>query len=202
MNREFWELRYAEDGFAYGTEPNLYLASFVEQFNKNQKVLVIGDGEGRNGVWLAQQGCSVVSVDQSRVGLEKAQKLAAENGLEIETVCIDLCHWDWPESEFDAIVIIYVHFPPDVREFLHHKVVKALKPGGQLIMESFTPEQLNYPSGGPPVLEMLYTAEMMESDFKALEIQQLEECLTELDEGKYHCGQGAVVRLLAKKNKI
>jgi cyclopropane fatty-acyl-phospholipid synthase-like methyltransferase len=199
MSLEFWESRYAEDGFAYGTDPNTYLASFAATFQKGNRVLVIGDGEGRNGVWLAQQGCEVVSIDQSQVGLDKAQILAAEKNVKIETICADLSSWDWPESEYDAVVIIYVHFPPDIREQLHHKVVAALKTGGQLIMESFTPEQLNYESGGPPVLEMLYTAEMMQNDFKSLEIQQLEECITELNEGKYHCGKGAVVRLLAKK---
>ena len=199
MDKSFWDSRYAEQGFAYGLSPNVFLASFVDRFKAGHKVLVIGDGEGRNGVWLAEQGCSVVSVDSSRVGVEKAKGLATEKGVEIEAVCADLNDWNWPESEFDFVVIIYVHFPPGIRELLHQKVIAALKPGGQLIMESFTPEQLNYSSGGPPVLEMLYTVEMMKSDFKLLEIQQLEECVTELNEGKYHCGEGAVVRLVAKK---
>jgi len=199
MSNDFWDSRYGEEGFAYGTTPNTFLLSFADSFKTGQKVLVIGDGEGRNGVWLAEQGCTVVSVDSSKVGVEKAQKLASEKGVKIETVCADLNDWDWPDSEFDFVVIIYVHFPPDVRAFLHNKVVSALKPGGQLIMESFTPDQLNYSSGGPPVLEMLYTVEMMKEDFKLLEIQQLEECITELSEGKYHCGEGAVVRLIANK---
>jgi len=200
MDKSFWDSRYAEEGFAYGVSPNVFLTSFADNFKAGHKVLVIGDGEGRNGVWLAEQGCSVVSVDSSRVGVEKAQKLATEKGVEIEAVCADLNEWDWPESTFDFVVIIYVHFPPDVRELLHQKVIATLKPGGQLIMESFTPEQLNYSSGGPPVLEMLYTMEMMKSDFQLLEIQKLEECVTELNEGKYHCGEGAVVRLVAKKS--
>lgn len=199
MDMSFWNSRYDEDGFAYGTSPNVFLSSFVESFKANDKVLVIGDGEGRNGVWLAEHGCKVVSVDSSSVGVEKAQKLATEKDVEIEAICADLNDWDWPESEFDFVVIIYVHFPADVRSLLHQKVISALKPGGQLIMESFTPNQLNYSSGGPPVLEMLYTVDMMKSDFKLLEIQQLEECVTELNEGQYHCGEGAVVRLVAKK---
>ncbi len=199
MNKDFWDSRYDEEGFAYGTSPNTFLTSFADSFKSGQHVLVIGDGEGRNGVWLAQQGCSVVSVDSSKIGVEKAKKLAAEKGVEIEAVCADLTEWDWPESHFDFVVIIYVHFPPEIRALLHDKVISCIKPNGQLIMESFTPEQLNYSSGGPPVLEMLYTAEMMKSDFKLLEIQQLEECITELNEGKYHCGEGAVVRLVAKK---
>jgi 2-polyprenyl-3-methyl-5-hydroxy-6-metoxy-1,4-benzoquinol methylase len=201
MNNDFWDSRYGEDGFAYGTKANVYLSSFAEIFKAGQKVLVIGDGEGRNGVWLAEQGCSVVSVDSSSVGVEKALQLAKDKGVEIEAVCADLNEWDWPISSFDFVVIIYVHFPPAIRALLHEKVISALKPAGQLIMESFTPDQLKYSSGGPPVLEMLYTAEMMRSDFKQLEIQHIEECVTQLDEGKYHCGEGAVVRLLAKKSE-
>ena len=200
MSKTFWDERYAENGFAYGTEPNIYLQSMVKYLLPGQRVLVIGDGEGRNGVWLATQGLDVVAVDQSNVGLEKAQRLATEKGVSIETVCADLTSWQWPENEYDAVVIIYVHFPPEVRELLHKKVVACLKVGGQLIMESFTPEQLNYASGGPPVLEMLYTAEMMRNDFNGLDIIQLEECITELQEGKYHCGEGSVLRLFAKKS--
>lgn len=199
MNNEFWDSRYSEDGFAYGLTPNVFLSSFENSFKTGQKVLVIGDGEGRNGVWLAEQGCEVTSVDSSLIGVEKAQKLAKEKNVEIEAICADLTQWDWPDSEFDFIVIIYVHFPPNVRAALHDKIVSALKPSGQLIMESFTPDQLNYSSGGPPVLEMLYSAEMMKDDFKLLEIQELNECVVELNEGKYHCGDGAVIRLLAIK---
>lgn len=199
MNNEFWDSRYSEDGFAYGLTPNVFLSSFENSFKTGQKVLVIGDGEGRNGVWLAEQGCEVTSVDSSLIGVKKAQKLANEKNVEIEAICADLTQWDWPDSEFDFVVIIYVHFPPNVRAALHEKVVSALKPSGQLIMESFTPDQLNYSSGGPPVLEMLYSAEMMKNDFKLLEIQELKECVVELNEGKYHCGDGAVIRLLALK---
>lgn len=200
MNNEFWNARYAEHGFAYGIQPNAYLSSHAALFKKGSKVLVIGDGEGRNGVWLAEQGCQVDSVDASSTGVEKARKLAAEKNVKIEAILADLNDWDWPESKYDFVVIIYVHFPPAVRALLHEKVVSSLKPGGQLIMESFTPEQLNYSSGGPPVLEMLYTAEMMQDDFKLLETQHLEESIVDLDEGKYHVGEAAVIRLLARKN--
>ena len=200
MSNDFWDSRYDEEGFAYGLAPNVFLTSFAESFTAGKNVLVIGDGEGRNGVWLAEQGCRVVSVDSSKVGVEKAQNLATKKNVKIEAICADLNNWDWPLVEFDFVVIIYVHFPPNVRALLHDKVVSALKPGGQLIMESFTPDQLNYSSGGPPVLEMLYTVDMIRSDFKLLEIQQLEECIISLSEGKYHCGDAAVVRLQAKKS--
>ena len=200
MSNDFWDSRYGEEGFAYGLSPNVFLTSFAESFTVGKNVLVIGDGEGRNGVWLAEQGCRVVSVDSSKVGVEKAQNLATVKNVKIEAICADLNNWGWPVAEFDFVVIIYVHFPPDVRALLHDKVVSALKPGGQLIMESFSPDQLNYSSGGPPVLEMLYTVDMMRNDFKLLEIQQLEESIVSLDEGKYHAGDAAVVRLQAKKS--
>lgn len=199
MNEEFWDTRYAEDGFAYGTEPNAYLVSHAKQFTKGTKILVIGDGEGRNGVWLAEQGCDVTSVDSSKVGVEKAQELAEKKGVPLNAVVADLTEWSWPEAEYDYVVIIYVHFPPNIRAALHNKVISSLKTGGQLIMESFTPDQLNYSSGGPPVHEMLYTPDMMRDDFKLLDIQELDELVTPLNEGKYHCGDGAVMRLIATK---
>ena len=199
MDKYFWDSRYAEEGFAYGVTPNTFLSSFAEIFSAGKKVLVLGDGEGRNGVWLAEQGCEVTCVDSSSVGIKKSLNLALDKGVTINAICEDLNQWNWPELTFDFVVIIYVHFPADIRAALHNKVALALKAGGMLIMESFTPEQLNYASGGPPVAEMLYTPKMMREDFKSLKIQELTECVTELNEGKYHCGPGAVLRLVAKK---
>lgn len=198
-SRDFWDTRYAEEGFAYGTTPNVFLSSFREQLQAGMKALVIGDGEGRNGVWLAEQGLDVTSVDLSAVGVEKAAQLASQRGVKLTTVCTDLCQWQWPKDYFDVVVIIFVHFAPDVREYLHQQVIAALKPGGQVIMESYTPQQLAFDTGGPRDLEMLYTAEMMAADFAGMEIKQLEECVVELAEGRYHCGTSAVVRLWARR---
>lgn len=199
MKDAFWNDRYDEEGFAYGTAPNIYLTSFKDDFTVGTKILVLGDGEGRNGVWLAEQGCEVVSVDYSKIGVNKSQDLAITKGVKFETICADLVTWGWPKDSFDVVVVIYVHFPPGVREQIHLRVIDALKSGGKLIMECFALDQLDYSSGGPPLFEMLYSAEMMENDFKLLEIQQLEESIIELNEGKYHCGEGAVIRLMATK---
>lgn len=198
MDSDFWDQRYAEPGYAYGTQVNVYLASHADLFKPGQRVLVIGDGEGRNGVWLAQQGLEVLSVDQSAVGLAKAAALAQENKVALETLCIDVTQWNWPREAFDHVVLIFVHFPPGVRARMHHQALAALKPGGTLIMESFTYEQLSYPSGGPPVREMLYDMALLQADFSRGEILELEEQVVELQEGKYHHGKGAVVRLLCK----
>ncbi len=194
MQDEFWEQRYAEPGHAYGTRPNVYLRSHRELFQPGQRVLVIGDGEGRNGVWLAEQGLDVVSVDYSATGLRKAEALAKERNVSIATHCVDLTEWDWPEDEFDFVVIIYVHFPPDVRARMHLAALQALKPGGQIILEAFTFDQLSHDSGGPPVREMLYDASLLAEDFQQAEVIELAECLAVLDEGKYHVGEAAIVQ--------
>lgn len=201
MHKEFWEQRYAEPGYAYGTQPNVYLTTHADLFQPGQRALVIGDGEGRNGVWLAEQGLQVLSVDYSATGLGKAEALARERHVSLRTECVDLTEWQWPQDEFDFVVIIYVHFPPDVRARLHRAALHALKPGGQLILEAFTFEQLQYQSGGPPVREMLYDARLLEEDFCDGEILELNECCDVLNEGKYHVGDAAIVRARIRRVK-
>lgn len=199
MNNEFWETRYAEPGFAYGTQPNAFLAAQREQLRPGMRALAVADGEGRNGVWLAQQGLDVLSVDASAVGMRKAAELAAQAGVALATECTDLASWDWPQQAFDLVISIYVHFPPELRPRLHRAMLQSLRPGGMLVMEAFNLEQLAYPSGGPRVQEMLYSADMLAEDFAGAGILQLEELVTDLNEGKYHCGPGAVVRLIAQR---
>jgi cyclopropane fatty-acyl-phospholipid synthase-like methyltransferase len=199
MNNDFWNTRYAEAGYAYGTEPNAFLVSQGNHLKPGMQALAVADGEGRNGVWLAQQGLDVLSVDASAVGLRKARELAADRGVSIRTEQVDLTTWQWPEQEFDVVVAIYAHFPPGVRARMHRAMFEALKPGGVLILEAFTPDQLKYKSGGPPVAEMLYTADMLKIDFAGGEILQIQESITELAEGRYHRGPAAVVRLVLRR---
>ncbi len=201
MSREFWDSRFAEKGFAYGTEPNEFLVCQKHYLKPGMKALAVADGEGRNGVWLAQQGLDVLSVDQSAVGLAKARELAAQRGVSLRTEQTDLTTWKWPENEFDVVVAIFIHFPPTVRAQMHARMVAALKPGGVLILEAFTPKQLEYKTGGPQDPAMLYTMEMLRKDFVAGErlLLLLEEMITGLNEGPYHRGQSAVVRLVLKK---
>lgn len=197
---DFWNQRFSEPGFAYGTEPNAFLVSQKKYFKPGMETLAVADGEGRNGVWLAQQGLDVLSVDGSEVGLRKAQELAKRRGISIRTEWADLTAWKWPEQKFDLVVAIFIHFPPEQRARMHKKMLGALKPGGVLIMEAFTPEQLQYKTGGPPVKEMLYTAEMLRKDFMEAEMLQQEEVLTELEEGVCHRGKASVVRLVLKSH--
>jgi 2-polyprenyl-3-methyl-5-hydroxy-6-metoxy-1,4-benzoquinol methylase len=197
--KEFWEQRYSEEGWAYGTDPNAFLATLKPRLKSGAKALVVGDGEGRNGVWLAQQGLDVLTVDYSAAGVNKSRELARLNGVTLRAECADLNYWAWPKNAFDVVVSIYLHFPPEIRPVLHRAMFHALKPGGMLIMEAFNKNQLRYKSGGPPVEALLFSAEILRSDFAGAEIELLEETVTELEEGKYHVGPGAVVRLVLRK---
>jgi cyclopropane fatty-acyl-phospholipid synthase-like methyltransferase len=196
---DFWNQRFSQPGYTYGTEPNAFLVSQKNYLKPGMKALAVADGEGRNGVWLAQQGLEVLSVDGSEVGLRKTQELAKSRGLVIHTELAELTKWIWPENEFDLVVAIFIHFPPEHRARMHEKMLGALKPGGLLLLEAFTPEQLEYRTGGPPVAEMLYTAGMLRDDFKAGEVLRLEEALTDLQEGPGHSGRAAVARLVLQK---
>ncbi len=194
-----WNDKYGQVDFLYGTHPNEFLVSQVYRLTPGSRVLVLGDGEGRNGVWLAQQGLDVLSVDQSAVGLAKTRELAAQRGVPIRTEQTDLTTWKWPENEFDVVAAIFIHFPSAVRAQMHARMVTALKPGGVLILEAFTPKQLEYKTGGPQDLDRLYTADMLRNDFGMGERLLLEEAITGLSEGPYHHGQSAVVRLVLRK---
>jgi 2-polyprenyl-3-methyl-5-hydroxy-6-metoxy-1,4-benzoquinol methylase len=209
MTTDFWNSRYGEPGFAYGTTPNAFLASQQARLRPGMTALAVADGEGRNGVWLAEQGLDVLSVDASAVGLAKARELAAQRGVRLATEQVDLATWAWPVAHFDVVAAIYIHLPSAIRRRVHRAMLRALKPGGLLVMEAFTPRQLSdqHPSGGPKDPDMLFTAAMLREDFTGADdpalphaaILQLDELVTELNEGKYHVGPGSVVRMLLRR---
>ena len=199
MPTDFWNSRYAEPGYAYGTEPNAFLVSQKKYLKPGGKALAVADGEGRNGVWLAQQGLDVLSVDISEIGLCKTHELAADRGVAIRTEKADLITWQWPVQKFDIVVAIYAHFPPEVRARLHRRMFEALKPGGVLILEAFTPEQLKYKTGGPSDVERLYTRALLEQafgDFSSLEIEEHDSVVSE---GSRHVGMAALIDLVGRK---
>jgi SAM-dependent methyltransferase len=194
----FWDERYGPADYLYGRRPNLYLVDQSYRLSPGAKVLCVGDGEGRNGVWLAGQVHRVVSVDASPRALQKASRLALEKEVFLSTICADLTRWDWPEAAYDAVVAIYLHLHPATRPAVHRGCATALRPGGLLIIEAFAPAQQGRPSGGPPDPAMLYDAEMLGRDFDGMEIVELMEAETVLDEGTGHHGRAAVVRLVAR----
>lgn len=200
----FWDKRYGESGYAYGTHPNQFLAEQQQHLSPGMQALTVGDGEGRNGVWLSSQGLNVLSVDLSQVGLQKAQSLASQRQVKLETQCVDLTTWDWPVATYDVVVSIYVHFAPDVRARMHHSMLKSLKPGGLIILEAFNSGQLKYQaehdSGGPKKPEMLYSPELLKEDFAGGNILEHTEAITMLEEGAYHEGKASVIRLVLQKD--
>lgn len=196
----FWDQMFAAEGYKYGTTPNAFLQSEAHRIVPRSTVLVPGDGEGRNSVWLAQQGHQVTALDASAVGLQKARALAHERGVQIQTVLADLADWQ-ASTFFDAVALTYVHLPPCLRPQAHRRLAQALRPGGVLVLEAFHPMQLGRTSGGPKQVEMLYTLEMLRADFRGLlEAQLAEECESMLDEGPGHQGAAMVTRYVGVRN--
>jgi len=196
----FWDARYADDGYVFGEEPNQWLAENAGLLTAGMKALLPGDGEGRNGVWLARRGLNVTTVDASPVGVEKARKLAAARGVEMTVVTADLRDWDAPEGMYDLVVLAFVHVDPAVRADIHRKVARTLKPGGLLLLEGFAPDHLGYGKGGPKTKEMMFTAASMTEDFAdLLDIEHLEELRTELPSSERHGGPAVVLRLRGRR---
>jgi len=196
-----WNERYGTDEFFYGTEPNDFLREQVAALPKSGRVLFLAEGEGRNAVWFASQApeAQVLGIDGSIAGLEKAQKLATKCGVQIHTQVADLNHWDLGTEAFDAVISIWVHMPTALRAELHSRVVQALKPGGVFLLEAYTPKQLTYKTGGPPVIEMLMTLDALKSELKGLTFEIAQEKDRVIHEGRGHDGLSAVVQVLCRK---
>ncbi len=190
----FWDARYAPPEYQFGTRPNAWLAAQAGRLRPGMRALAAGDGEGRNGVWLARQGLAVTSVDLSAAGLAKARALAAAEGVALTTIAADLAAWDWPEAGFDLIAWISLIMPEAARRAAVARAVRALAPGGLLVLEGFTPRQLGRASGGPKDPALLWTRAMVEADFAGLEVLEIWEGMATLDEGPRHQGAAEVVR--------
>ena len=196
MDINFWNTRYKEAEFAYGTEPNDFLKSKIQVFKPNSKILCLAEGEGRNAVFLAEHNHDVTAVDYSQEGLNKLQKLASDKKLSIETICIDLNHYKIEENKWDAIICIFGHFPEPLRQTVFKQVYKGLNKEGVFLMEAYHKDQLNYKTGGPQVSELLYSAEELQHDFSEFETISIETTIKEIEEGKYHKGTSAVIQVL------
>jgi 2-polyprenyl-3-methyl-5-hydroxy-6-metoxy-1,4-benzoquinol methylase len=193
-----WNERYSSERYAYGTTANDFLVSMIDRLPAG-KILCLAEGEGRNAVWLAQQGNEVTAVDASDVGLQKANRLAEERGVEITAVHADLADYDIGEQRWDAIISIFCHLPPGLRRDVHRRCVEGLRDDGMILLEAYTPLQLEYRTGGPPVAEMMMDASSLSSELNGLKFLHLQECVRDIHEGEFHEGKGAVVQLLAMK---
>jgi len=198
-----WDERYAGEGFAYGETANAFLISQRARLKAGMRALAPGDGEGRNGVWLAEQGLIVDTLDLSPNGVAKARRLARARGVALNAVQADALHWDWPRQAYDVVALIFLHLVEGERRALHAKVVGALKPGGLAIVEAFRPEQIARQAagarGGPRDPNLLYRLDDLRADFAALEALELEEADADFDEGALHVGPSAVVRAVLRR---
>ena len=188
-----WDERFRVEEPVYGTRPNLYLERHAPRLKSGSKVLVPGDGYGRNGQWLARQGFAVHTVDLSPVGVERSRKAAEAAGLAMTIEQADLSEWKWPVGEFDAVAAIFLHLPRELSKKINPAMLRALRPGGILIFEAFTPEQIKFQTGGPKDPDLLYTANLLRRDFAGAEVLDLEEIELHMDEGVKHSGMSAVV---------
>lgn len=197
---ERWEARFAVPDYAFGKEPNYFLASCKPLLPKSGRVLSVADGEGRNGVWLAEQGLDVVSIDFSPSAQRKARALAAERGVKVDFRLADVHNWDYPDAAFDVVVEIFTQFSSAAeRSKKWAGMRRALKPGGLLIVQGYTPRQLQYGTGGPKEIENLYTRALLESAFGDFHDKHIVEEEREIHEGTSHGGMSAVINFTARK---
>lgn len=196
-----WDNLYAEEGYAFGKEPNGYLAAMTPML-KHGKTLCLGAGEGRNAVYLASLGFDVLAVDASAIGLAKAERLASEVGVKIETHLEDLATFDMGDEQFENIVSVFCHVPSTLRRRLHSAAVRALRPGGMFLLEAFRSLQLGMASFGPTELDLLMDRGPVELELAGLEMIRVGEVIRLLDEGRCYSGRGAVLELIARKPHV
>mgnify|MGYP001189135411 CR=1 FL=1 len=196
-----WEARFSHPDYVFGTAPNAFLAACEGLLPEHGgKALAIADGEGRNGVFLAECGLDVLSVDFSPTAQGKARALAESRGVKLATKTADIVEWDWPEAEFDVVAAIFFQFAgPADRAKIFAGIRRALKPGGLLILTGYRPEQLAYGTGGPKKIENLYTRALLEEAFGDFVDLVVAEHDTEVDEGHGHVGLSALIDLTGRK---
>ncbi len=198
--RQTWDARFDCDEYIFGTAPNVFLASQRARLSPGQRALCVADGEGRNSVWLAQQGLIVTAFDLSPRGVAKARQLASRAGVTVDYHVAGVEDWDWTPDRFDVVAAIFVQFaPPAVREQLFAGMLQTLEPGGLLLLQGYTPRQLDYRTGGPPCADHLYTPQLLREAFAAHEIVELREHDDVLAEGTHHVGLSALIDCVVRR---
>lgn len=195
-----WNRRYAQPGYLFGTQPNAWLQAHASVWQPGQRVLCVADGEGRNSVWLAQQGLLVDAFDVAAVGIAKARQLAAEQRVQVNFAEAGCDDYAWPQGSLDGVAAIFIQFAdPPLRNRIFERIVAALRPGGTLVLQGYTPRQLDYRTGGPPFLSHLYTEALLKDAFSELTILALVDYEADVHEGKGHHGRSALIGLVARK---
>ena len=196
MERNMWDEIFAADHYVYGQNPNLFLQENVRLL-KPGNVLCVAEGEGRNAVFLAKQGFNVTAIDASQVGLKKAEALAAEHGVSINTIHAKLQDYDFGVGRWDSVVSIFCHLPPEIRADIHQRLSRSLCIDGVLLLEAYSQDQHDYKTGGPTKKEMLYSSGILREDFQTLQLSSLEQRERVVIEGTLHTGKASVMQLIA-----
>ena len=196
---ERWETRFSAPGYAFGKEPNAFLKAQAPLLRGRKTALTVADGEGRNGVWLAEQGLDVLAIDFSPAGLEKSRALAAERGVALRHEVTDVTTWHWPVAAFDVVVAIFIFVEPHQRPAFFANLKNALKPGGLLLMQGYRPKQIEYRTGGPSDPARMYTRAIFEEGFGDMAKLDIHEHDSAIAEGSSHAGMSALIDLVATK---
>lgn len=195
-----WEKRFGVAEYVFGEAPNAFITRQKGRLPRSGKALAVSDGEGRNGVWLAEQGLDVVSMDFSPKAQEKARALAARRGVTITTELADIFAYPWPDAAYDVIAVVFIQYMnPYDRTQVFAGIARALKPGGLLLLEGYTPKQVKYGTGGPKEPENMYTAALLEAAFGGFSRLEMAIYEAELNEGAGHGGVSALIDLVATK---
>jgi len=197
---DFWDERYSSDEYVYGTQPNQFFKEQIQKIDPAGRLLLPGEGEGRNAVFAANLGWNVDAFDQSSVAKMKAETLAKLNNVKINYSNVDLGKFVPQKNFYDCAAIIFVQLPSEIRSGFHRKIIDSLKPNGKIILELFSKDQFGKISGGPQNLNMLSTIEEIKNDFKGLKTIVISEENINLEEGDKHSGEASVIRFVGKKH--
>ena len=200
--KEMWDERYGQEGYAYGEEPNVFFQVTLDSLPKSGRILLPAEGEGRNAVYAARRGWVVDAFDISAVGRDKALRLAQRHGVHIDYQIADYQTAHIEPASYDAVAMIFAHLHERERRSVHRRLATALAPGGAMIVEAYSKEQLRYGTGGPPTEALLYAIDELAEDFAALRALRLQQIETEIREGKYHDGLASVIRFIGVRESI
>ncbi len=199
MSTDFWNERYASNDFVYGQAPNEFIAIHSNLFPKTGTALDIAAGEGRNALYLASLGLDVLAIDQSTVGLQKAERLARERGLTLSTQAVDLNDYQAKPSSFNVITSTFAHVPQDIRAKVHAGVQSWLKPGGIFLLEAYAPDQIHRDTGGPKDPALLAPLDTILQELSSLTIEHQASLVRNVTEGDFHTGDASVIQVIARR---
>jgi len=198
--KTFWDERFDQEEYYYGTEPNDFLREQARVFPPKGRLLSLGEGEGRNAVFLAELGYEVTALDSAQVGLDKTAQLARQRNVVVHPVLAHLKYHEFEKDHWDGVINIFCHLPAPVRQHVHKNLPLTLKKGGIFLMEAYTPEQLEYGTGGPKNIELLYEPDTIKKELKGLKLLRFEVVERAIHEGQGHTGMSSVLQVIARKN--